>query len=53
MKIVEILKIIMKKLYRFIKFLIVDVVWVSVRFYLEIPQAIYKAFKEKENENKK
>ena len=42
----------MKKLARFIRFLIIDVAWVGLKFYLTIPSAIWKEFKKKENENK-
>lgn len=32
---------------RFIKFLITDVIWVGLKFYIEIPKAIWRAYKEK------
>jgi len=36
------------KALRFLRFIIVDVGWVGLKFYLEIPWAIWKAFREKE-----
>jgi len=35
---------------RFIWFIISDVMWGGIKFWLEIPQAVWKAFKEKEND---
>ena len=42
----------MKKFSRFIKFLIIDVAWVGLKFYLTIPSDIWKEFNKKENEKR-